>query len=66
MTTNPTKLYKVGGHLVEGTRSEGGAFYDIKVMATGKKMRYLAEIFEQFAKEVKKKQEVSGEFRTDA
>lgn len=51
--TNPTKLYVVAGVLVEGTRSEGGAFYDIKVVKTGLKRRYLAKIFEQFAKEVK-------------
>ena len=53
MTISPTKLYKVGGVLVEGTRSEGGAFYDIKIVKTGACMRYLTKVFESLAKEVK-------------
>jgi hypothetical protein len=50
---NLTKLYIVGGVLVEATKSEGGAFYDIKIIKTGGTGRYLAEIFETIAKEVK-------------
>ena len=38
---------------MEGTRSEGGAFYEIKVVKTGARLRYLTKVFEQFAKEEK-------------
>ena len=38
---------------MEAILSEGGRFYDVKVVKTGARMRYLAKVFEQFAKEVK-------------
>ena len=52
---NPTKKYLVGGILVEATKSEGGGFYDITVVATGQKNRYLAEVFEGVAEKIEEK-----------
>jgi len=49
-----SKIYQINRVLVEATLSEGGRFYDIKVIETGARMRYLAEIFRQFAKAVPK------------
>lgn len=45
-----TKLYTVAGFVVEATKSEGGGFYDIKVVATGNRYRFLADVFEMVAK----------------
>ncbi len=44
-----TKQYLVAGIVVEATKSEGGGFYDITILATGEKVRYLAEVFETVA-----------------
>lgn len=63
MTTNNPTRYTVGKDLVEGVRSEGGLFYDVKIVATGEKFRILSEIFEKHAREVKdgnEKEEHSG------
>jgi hypothetical protein len=43
---NPAK-YLINGIVVEATKSEGGGFYDITILQTGEKTRWLAEIFEQ-------------------
>jgi hypothetical protein len=51
--TNLTKRYLVGGILVEATKSVGGGFYDLTVVATGQQQRYLADVFESVAKPVK-------------
>jgi hypothetical protein len=48
--SNPTKKYLVGGVLVEAVKSEGGGFYELTVLATGDKQRYLADVFEAVAK----------------
>jgi len=45
-----TKLYTVAGILVEATKSEGSGFYEITVVKTGQKQRYIAEVFETVAK----------------
>jgi hypothetical protein len=45
--------YLVAGIVVEATKSEGGGFYDITILATGEKVRYLAEVFETVAKPYK-------------
>jgi hypothetical protein len=50
---NPIKKYLVAGILVEAVKSEGGGFYELTVVATGQKQRYLAEVFESVAKPVK-------------
>jgi len=50
---NPTKLYLVNGILVEATKTEGGLFYDVKILKTGAVARILTKIFEDKAKEVK-------------
>jgi hypothetical protein len=50
--TNLTKRYLVGGVLVEATKTLGGGFYDVTVLATKATGRYLAEAFEKEAKEV--------------
>ena len=47
-----TKLYTVGGILVEATKSGGGGFYELTVVKTGQKQRYLADVFEVVAKPV--------------
>lgn len=46
-----TKQYLIAGIVVEATKSEGGGFYDITILTTGEKVRYLAEVFESVAKE---------------
>lgn len=43
------KQYLVAGIVVEATKSEGGGFYDITILRTGEKVRYLAEVFETVA-----------------
>ena len=50
---NATKQYLVAGIVVEATKSEGGGFYDITILRTGEKVRYLAEVFETVAKPYK-------------
>jgi len=45
-----TKKYLIAGILVEATKSEGGGFYELTVLATGDKQRYLADVFESVAK----------------
>lgn len=45
--------YLVAGILVEAVKSEGGGFYELTVVATGDKQRYLADVFESVAKEIK-------------
>lgn len=50
---NETKFWTVNKILVEATKSEGGKFYDVKVVETGTRMRYLASVFESVAKEAK-------------
>jgi hypothetical protein len=47
--SNPTKKYLVGGVLVEAVKSEGGGFYELTVVDTGDKQRYLADVFEVVA-----------------
>ncbi len=44
------RRYLVAGILVEATKSEGGGFYELTVLAIGDKQRYLAEVFESVAK----------------
>jgi hypothetical protein len=43
--SNP-KQYLVAGILVEAVLSEGGGFYEVTVVETGFKCRYLAPVFE--------------------
>lgn len=52
---NQSKRYLVAGILVEATKSEGGGFYELTVVKTGQKQRYLAEVFEMVAKPVEEK-----------
>lgn len=52
MATN-SKQYLVAGIVVEATKSEGGGFYDVTVLLTGAKYRFLAEVFEAVAKPYK-------------
>jgi hypothetical protein len=47
---NETKQYLIDGVLVEAVQSEGGGFYELTVVATGDKQRYLADVFESIAK----------------
>jgi hypothetical protein len=55
--SNPTKQYLVGGIVVEATKSEGGGFYDVTVLATRAKYRCLADVFDEaVAKPYKEKQ----------
>ena len=54
-----SKLYTVAGILVEATKSEGGGFYELIVVKTGQKQRYIAEVFEMVAKPVEKKNATS-------
>lgn len=56
----PTRKYLVAGILVEATKSEGGGFYELTVVATGQKQRYLADVFEQVAKPVHSKTEIKS------
>lgn len=51
----PTRKYLVAGILVEATKSLGGGFYELTVVATGQKQRYNAEVFESVAKLVEEK-----------
>jgi hypothetical protein len=48
-----TNLYIVDGELVVANKSEGGLFYNLSVIKTGKEMRYPAKAFEAVAKPVK-------------
>lgn len=48
--SNAAKQYLVADVVVEATKSEGGGFYDITILQTGEKGRYLAEVFEMIAK----------------
>lgn len=45
-----SKQYLVAGIIVEAVKSEGGGFYDVTVIKTGDKQRYLADVFESVAK----------------
>lgn len=47
-----TTKFTVAGILVEAIKSVGGGFYEITVVKTGKKYRYLADVFEMVAKPV--------------
>ena len=47
--SNTAKQYLVAGIVVEAVKSEGGGFYDITILRTGEKVRYLAEVFETVA-----------------
>jgi hypothetical protein len=38
--------YLVGGIEVEAVKSVGGGFYELTVVKTGEKQRYIAEVFE--------------------
>jgi hypothetical protein len=53
-----TKQYLVAGVLVEAVKSEGGGFYELTVVATGQKQRYLADVFEMVAKPVYSRMEI--------
>jgi hypothetical protein len=53
-----TKLFLVAGILVEAVKSEGGGFYELTVVATGQKQRYLADVFEMVAKPVYSRMEI--------
>lgn len=55
-----TKLYLVAGILVEAAKSEGGGFYELTVVKTGQKQRYLADVFEMVAKQVYSKTEIKA------
>jgi len=44
--------YLVADILVEAVLSPGGGFYDLTVVQTGEKQRYLADVFESVAKPV--------------
>lgn len=50
---NEAKKYLVAGILVEAIKSLGGGFYELTVVKTGMKQRYLADVFEMVAKPVK-------------
>jgi hypothetical protein len=41
--------YLVGGIEVEAVKSVGGGFYELTVVKTGEKQRYIAEVFENVA-----------------
>jgi hypothetical protein len=51
--SNSKHLFLVAGILVEAVKSEGGGFYELTVVATGQKQRYLADVFEMVAKPIK-------------
>jgi hypothetical protein len=59
MLVNLTKRYMVAGVLVEATKSVGGGFYDVTVIAAGtfpgQQSRIRAKAFEMVAKPVKEK-----------
>ncbi len=42
---------------MEAVKSQGGGFYELTVVATGDKQRYLADVFEMVAKPVKEEDE---------
>ena len=44
------QTYLVAGVIVEATKSAGGGFYDVRVVQTDARYRYLAEVFESVAK----------------
>lgn len=44
------RQYLIAGIVVEAVKSEGGGFYDVTILLTGEKCRYLAEVFETVAK----------------
>jgi len=44
--------YLVGDILVEATKSAGGGFYELTVVQTGEKQRYIADVFESVARPV--------------
>jgi hypothetical protein len=44
--------YLVAGILVDAVLSPGGGFYELTVVQTGEKQRYLADVFESVAKPV--------------
>jgi hypothetical protein len=52
--------YLVAGILVDAVLSPGGGFYDLTVVQTGEKQRYLADVFESVAKPVEGKDESSS------
>lgn len=45
--------FLVAGIVVEATKSEGGGFYDVTVLLTGAKYRFLSDVFESVAKPYK-------------
>ena len=47
---NQPKKYLINDVLVEAVKTEGGGFYDVTVVATGNKLRCVAEVFEKNAK----------------
>lgn len=49
---NQPRQYLVGGVVVEAVKSEGGGFYELTVVATGDKQRYLADVFESVARPI--------------
>jgi hypothetical protein len=59
--SNPAKKYLVGGVLVEAVKSEGGGFYELTVVETGDKQRYLADVFESVAEPLKAVAEIQDE-----
>ena len=56
----PTK-YLVGMDVVEATLSEGGGFYQVKILATGHEFRTVAWAFESVASRIVKDGEVLPE-----
>jgi len=57
---NEPKKYLVADILVEAVLSEGGGFYELTVVATGQKQRYLSDVFESVAKPVYSKTEIKS------
>lgn len=55
-----TKQFLVAGVLVEAVKSVGGGFYEIIVVATGDKQRYVAKAFEKEAKPVYSRTEIKS------
>ena len=52
------KNYLIADVLVEAVKSEGGGFYELTVVATGDKQRYLAEVFESVAAPYEEKEKL--------
>jgi rRNA processing protein Gar1 len=46
---NEIKQYLVAGIVVEAVKSPGGGFYEVTILQTGEKVRYLADVFEAVA-----------------